>query len=304
MKIVFFISIFFMPLNVTNTFAINFQDEVYLKNGIVTKGQIVKQNQNGDVTIETEFKDVFVYNYDEIESITQNLDSNETIIDHIASGVGVVEIHLKDGRVRHGTVTEKYETGNIKLQTKNGKLVILYPDIKTIIQKPININKEKKEDGFYLDPLKDQSLSGPRFGMTLLSNGLADVYEKAFGEKASYITQFGWQFEKRMGETRKGFNGLYETIFLIAGLERGKVMGSASFLVGMRNLESGEFAFGPNVSILQDKNENLQINSGMVIAAGKTHSFGNVMVPVNLALVIFKYGARLSILGGFNSRSR
>ncbi|MEE3234412.1 MAG: hypothetical protein VX294_09615, partial [Candidatus Latescibacterota bacterium] len=86
--------------------------------------------------------------------------------------------------------------------------------------------------------------------------------------------------------------------------ERGKIIPSASFLVGIRNLESGEFAFGPNVSIAEDDNKNLQINSGMVMAAGKNHAFGNVMIPVNVAVVVFRYGVRLSLLAGFNSRSR
>ena len=298
----FIISILF--LNISTLAARSLQDDIYQKNGLVIKGQILEQDQNGTVKFKTVENDLYMIEYHEIESMTQYIHSGLDIIDHIANGRGIVEIFMIDGRVRTGTVIEKLENGNVKLQTEVGKLVILYTDIKKIIQKPIKPKTNEIDDEFYLDPLKDQSLSGPRFGITLLSSGLAEKYEEAFGDRADYVTQFGWQFEKRMGETRKGYNGLYETIFLIAGLERGKVIPSASFLVGIRNLESGEFAFGPNLSLAQDKNKDLQINSGMVIAAGKNHSFGNVMLPVNVAMVVFRYGVRLSIMAGFNSRSK
>ena len=44
--------------------------------------------------------------------------------------------------------------------------------------------------------LKTVSLSGPRFGVTALSDGVVEKLQERSIEVGSNITQFGWQFEK------------------------------------------------------------------------------------------------------------
>ena len=44
--------------------------------------------------------------------------------------------------------------------------------------------------------LKTVSLSGPRFGVTALSDGVVEKLQERSIEVGSSITQFGWQFEK------------------------------------------------------------------------------------------------------------
>ena len=45
-------------------------------------------------------------------------------------------------------------------------------------------------------PLKTVSLSGPRFGVTALSQGVVDKLHERSIDVSSTITQFGWQFER------------------------------------------------------------------------------------------------------------
>ena len=66
-----------------------------------------------------------------------------------------------------------------------------------------------------------QNLSGPRVGLTLLTNGdLTETLSDEFGLNSNLITQFGYQFEKQiMGDDQ--VVGLVEGIVFIGGLEHG-----------------------------------------------------------------------------------
>ena len=121
-----------------------------------------------------------------------------------------------------------------------------------------------------------QNLSGPRVGLTIISNGgLKDGIEDIFGVSTNFITQFGYQFEKQiMGD--ENVAGLVEGILLIGGLEQGLFLPSLSGMFGARFASGAEFAIGPNISAS---------GAALVIGFGKTIKAGNLNIPINFAWV-------------------
>jgi hypothetical protein len=141
--------------------------------------------------------------------------------------------------------------------------------------------------GVTTEPL---ALSGPRFGVTYVTAGLARRLDEEF-DAAPVITQFGWQFETRLFATDAGLSGLTELVPLLGGLEQGLFLPSLSFLVGLRTPTGFEVGLGPNASLA---------GAGYVLAIGATTRYGPLNVPVNLSTVLSGEGVRLSFLVGFN----
>jgi hypothetical protein len=113
-------------------------------------------------------------------------------------------------------------------------------------------------------------LSGPRVGMTIISNGhIADQLE------SNFMTQFGYQFEKQIAGDEQ-IAGLIEGIVMIGGLEQGRFLPSISGLFGARTATGFEFAIGPNLSLA---------GAGLVIGIGKTIKMGSINIPINFAFV-------------------
>jgi hypothetical protein len=139
------------------------------------------------------------------------------------------------------------------------------------------------------------SLSGPRFGMTFLGQGIVDKLAEHDVKVGPMITQFGWQFEKRFYGGSNGLTALNEWIVLIGGLDQSVVLPSVTWMVGLRTKEGAEIGIGPNITPL---------GAGLAIAAGTTFRAGALNIPVNLAVVPSKSGVRVSFLTGFNTRRR
>ena len=139
------------------------------------------------------------------------------------------------------------------------------------------------------------SLSGPRFGVTVLSDGvLAKLQEKSIDVRP-VITQFGWQFEKQFYATDSGVAALHEWVFLLGGLDQEVVLPSLTWLVGLRTAGGTEFGAGPNVT---------PAGVALAFAAGITLRAGIMNVPVNIAVVPSKAGTRVSFLTGFTMGRR
>ena len=137
-------------------------------------------------------------------------------------------------------------------------------------------------------------LSGPRVGVTFLSEGVVDKLAEDTGVEVSpAITQFGWQFEKRFYGGENGLTAVSEWVALIGGLDQGVFLPSISWLIGLRTASGIEFAVGPNVNPL---------GTAFAAAAGVTLRSGRLNFPLNLAVVPSKSGVRVSFLAGFNAR--
>src|SRR5215212_7147129 len=126
------------------------------------------------------------------------------------------------------------------------------------------------------------SLSGPRFGVTGLSDRIVRRLKDDTGlEVASVVSQFGWQFEKQWVTGESGPSPVTEWVLLFGGLDQGVVLPSLSWLVGVRTKDGTEFGVGPNVSPL---------GVGLVIAVGMTMRAGVLNVPFNVAVVPSRSG--------------
>lgn len=134
-------------------------------------------------------------------------------------------------------------------------------------------------------------LAGPRFGVTILDEGIVERLKDDRGIDVSpTISQFGWQFEREFYSKQGGPTVLNEWVALLGGLDQGVAIPSLSWMVGMRTTEGAEFGIGPNIS---------PGGVALALAAGLTLRAGIVNVPMNLAVVPSKYGTRISVLTGF-----
>jgi hypothetical protein len=136
-------------------------------------------------------------------------------------------------------------------------------------------------------------LSGPRFGLTLLSDGTVKKLEERDIKVRPYISQFGWQFEKQFYTMDRGVTMVTEWVALIGGLDQSVALPSLSWLVGGRTRDGAEFGIGPNVT---------PAGVGLVLATGMTFRAGVVNVPVNVAVVPSKSGTRVTLVTGFSLR--
>lgn len=154
-----------------------------------------------------------------------------------------------------------------------------------------------------------KNLSGPRVGVTFITTGqLSNDLKEELHVSSSFISQFGYQFEKQvMGDDK--IAGLVEGIAFIGGLEYGLFLPSLSGMFGARFSSGYEFAIGPNISLS---------GASLVLGAGRTLDLGNLYIPINIAWVpsvskektnagqteTSKTGHRITLTIGFNFNKR
>jgi hypothetical protein len=140
------------------------------------------------------------------------------------------------------------------------------------------------------------SLSGPRFGLTILSPGTVEALRRDRGVTVQpIVSQFGWQFEHSFDVNDDGLSVVTEFVPLLSGLEQGLALPSLNWMVGIRTGAGTEFGLGPNIT---------PVGVGLVLAGGVTVRTGSLNVPLTFAFASSKYGPRISIMTGFNIRRR
>lgn len=140
---------------------------------------------------------------------------------------------------------------------------------------------------------REVDLSGPRFGLTMLGARTIDKLKERNIAVGPMISQFGWQFERRLYTNGDGVTALTEWIPLISGLEQGVALPSLNWLVGVRSAQGFEFGIGPNIT---------PVGVGLVVAGGVTVRSGALNIPLNFAVASSRSGPRVSIMTGFNLR--
>ena len=149
--------------------------------------------------------------------------------------------------------------------------------------------------GSQLPPrLKTANLSGPRFGLTLLPDGMIHNLATKNVTVGSHISQFGWQFEKQFYTKESGVTMVSEWVALAGGLEQNLIVPTLSWVMGVRTRDGAEFGMGPIIS---------PGGSGLVLATGMTFRTGGFNIPVNIAAVPSKRGTRVTLLTGFSLRT-
>ncbi|MBX3163429.1 MAG: hypothetical protein KF900_03035 [Bacteroidetes bacterium] len=153
--------------------------------------------------------------------------------------------------------------------------------------------------------------------------------------------QFGYQFEKQYLNEGNA-QALIEFIPLITGLDQGYFIPSFTLLHGLRsNVNGWEFAIGPTFNFMPfangyfdssnawylerqwhenpanqgvnnpykiqsriDRRGNYKLNTGFVIAVGRTFKSGKLNIPVNAFATPSKHGFRFGVSFGFNARNK
>jgi hypothetical protein len=139
-------------------------------------------------------------------------------------------------------------------------------------------------------PTRTIDLAGPRFGITMLSDGVVRKLRERDIQVGPSISQFGWQFERQSYGRGSGPTVLNEWVALLGGLDQGVAIPSVTWMVGMRTAEGAEFGLGPNVT---------PAGVALAVSAGVTFRAGILNIPVNFAAVPSKNGSRVSVLTGF-----
>jgi len=177
-------------------------------------------------------------------------------------------------------------------------------------------------------------LSGPRMGFTYFggSTGQRLQESKKVGGFDAYpfMFQFGYQFETQY-LNEGNLQALFEFIPMISGIDQGYFIPSFTVLHGLRNNRNGwEFALGPSINVIQESDgyydvngewqidtENAgekeistrldsrgtpSVNTGFVVAFGKTIRSGRLNVPLNFYFMPNRDGFRAGLSFGFNAK--
>jgi hypothetical protein len=153
--------------------------------------------------------------------------------------------------------------------------------------------------------------------------------------------QFGYQFEKQYLNEGK-IQALFEFLPMITGVDQGYFIPSFSLLHGLRsNVNGWEFALGPTINLSpkargyyddsntwhreQDwtsnpENENIKnpftikerldsrgdyaVQTGFILAFGRTFKSGKLNLPVNVYVIPSKDGFRIGASLGFNAKNK
>ena len=184
--------------------------------------------------------------------------------------------------------------------------------------------------------------SGPRMGVAYVSGHIgqrmSDPASKGGYGGYPVLTSFGYQWEAAY-LSAGNFRALFETMFVVEGLEQSLFMPSALVMNGFRDNKHGwEVGFGPTFSIRQigvgfwDQNDkwvpaaqyipdstsdfvpeftgaftrggDLHLFTGWVWAVGKTFRSGYLNIPVNAFVVPKKEGWYAGLSVGFNIRKK
>jgi len=142
------------------------------------------------------------------------------------------------------------------------------------------------------------NLGGPRLGITYVpGNGALcqALHDKQIG---TALSQFGWQFEYLVVPQGGGPSFVVQFVPLVAGVEYGTFIPSASLALGVRMPNGVEFGLGPNLLIGGNKG----INTALVAAVGKSFNYGGVSIPLDLVVATSPDGNRISIVFGYAIR--
>lgn len=155
----------------------------------------------------------------------------------------------------------------------------------------------RSQYGTYEDEVifRERNYAGPRLGVTVVpgdSKLSRKLKEKNMG---ILLSQFGWQFEYQVVPAGGGPSFVVEFIPLVSGVEYSKLIPGASLALGVRTPDGIEFGLGPNLLVNADGN----LATALVMAVGKSFSYGGVNIPINLVYTTNPDGGRVSFMFGY-----
>ncbi|MCP4580592.1 MAG: hypothetical protein GY839_03185 [candidate division Zixibacteria bacterium] len=141
-----------------------------------------------------------------------------------------------------------------------------------------------------------RNLGGPRLGITFVPGENAFYDELRDKEMDRVLSQFGWHFEYQVIPDGGGPQFVVQFVPLVAGVEYGKVIPSATLAMGVRFPNGIEFGLGPNLLATGGKDP---ISTSLVIGVGKSFNYGGVSIPLNLVYAKSPEGDRVSFIMGY-----
>jgi hypothetical protein len=145
----------------------------------------------------------------------------------------------------------------------------------------------------------DRNLGGPRLGITYVPNNGALAEKLKSKGIGPVLSQFGWHFEYLVIPEGGGPMFAVQFVPLVAGVEYGTLIPSATLALGVRFPSGYEFGLGPNLLLGGDKG----VNTSLVVAAGKSFNYGGVSIPVDIVWATNPSGNRFSIIFGYSIAS-
>jgi hypothetical protein len=258
----------------------------------------------------------------------------------------VVTLHLID--VKEGKIekTQVDEFLNLPTEIKNMLNITVREMFGKSVDETLKTSLSKKfsfDNAINNPTVSRMNCSGPRMGVVFITGDAAKIMKagRSVGGFDAYpiLYQFGYQWEVQY-LNEGNFQGLFEFVPLIAGLEQGMFVPSLTILNGIRDNKNGwEFAFGPTLTInrkaegyydesgawvLRDNTYNYydtisdthtyvtrmdsrgsaRFSTGFVFAFGKTIKSGSLNLPLNIFINPNKDGVRFGISLGYNVKKR
>lgn len=167
----------------------------------------------------------------------------------------IISIKLYD--VKSGDVVKQSAIEYLNLQNELQRMIRV--SVKTLLgiePDPYVVSLLINYDIPIENPKTKLTLNGPRMGFAMPFGEaqeilMADNSEGGFNMYPAMF-QFGWQQEVQY-LSAGNFQALIEGVFLVGGLESGRIVPSASFINGFRFGEVGwEFGFGPSFRLEQE----------------------------------------------------
>lgn len=193
---------------------------------------------------------------------------------------------------------------------------------------------EKQESDLVEKPnVRKLNLSGPRFGVSMLTEQNANIFKNSKSDGGfdgmPFLTQFGYHTEKRYMNSGE-MMALVEFVGMVGGMEQQKFIPSFSIVNGFRFKKSKiEFGFGPmftvqrkadgfyrdgqwhlksdllenetaSISSRLDSRGAPQITSNWIFAVGRTFTSGSLNMPVNLYAIPNKDGWQFGVSMGWS----
>jgi hypothetical protein len=135
------------------------------------------------------------------------------------------------------------------------------------------------------------SNSGPRVGLMMLAGDAANRAREL--DMSPLMTAFGWQMETEFLSGLGDLRGNSSLVLLAVGADQGRILPSATWLVGLRAADGREVGLGPNLSAA---------GSGFTLVLGRTRRVGELNIPFNLSATFSPDSFRLGLMTGFNTR--
>ncbi|MFQ6045260.1 MAG: hypothetical protein ACE5PT_02740 [Gemmatimonadales bacterium] len=153
-----------------------------------------------------------------------------------------------------------------------------------------------------------RNLGGPRMGVTFVTGDLADSLNNR--DMGQLLSQFGWHFEYQVIPEGGGPQFVIQFVPLLAGVEYGKLIPSATLVMGIRFPRGWEFGLGPNALLVGGTD--IQgvddigdaVETALVMGLGKSFDYGGVSIPLNVVYARNPRGNRFSLIFGYAIQRR